>query len=134
MGKYQSVIDYISYFKNVTEEEACYWGGGDKRDDGIFTISYPVYDKQLTSFIEEVTKTDLLDSNYISTLEKYGLPMTMSDEIMRVIHTSNEELTKAILTAYIRQERFNEGLWATAVKDKVFYKLLIRLQQLEDKL
>lgn len=128
MGTYQSVMGYISYFKNVSEEEACYWGGGDKREDGVFTIAYPVYDKQLTNFVEEVTKTDLLDTNYINTLEKYDLPI--SNHLVRAIDTANMELTKAILTAYIRQERFNEGLWAIAVRDKVFYKLLIRLQKL----
>ena len=46
------------------------------------------------------------------------------------IDDADLELLKAILTGYIRQERICDGLWATAVEDKAFLKILERLRQL----
>ena len=65
----------------------------------------------------------------METLKKYRLPM--SNELINAIDSSNYELAKAILTCYVRQERFCDGLWVSAVEDKVFYKLLKRIEQLE---
>jgi len=46
------------------------------------------------------------------------------------IDDADLELIKAIITGYVRQERFCDGLWASAVEDKVFLKILQRLKQL----
>ncbi len=46
------------------------------------------------------------------------------------INTADFELVKAILTGYVRQEGFCDGMCASAVEDKVFLKILQRLQQL----
>lgn len=51
-------------------------------------------------------------------------------EIDSYIRTADIKLLRAILTGYIRQERFNEGLWATAAKDKVFLKILNRFEEI----
>jgi hypothetical protein len=40
------------------------------------------------------------------------------------LETANLELTKAILTGYIRQESFCDGLWAEAVEKKYFQSSL----------
>lgn len=52
-----------------------------------------------------------------------------SEQINRAIETADIELLKAILTRYIRQERFQEGLWEEAVKDKVFLRILNRFSK-----
>ncbi|WLD93807.1 DUF6508 domain-containing protein [Alkalihalobacillus sp. AL-G] len=129
MSKYQNLLKYISYFENATENEACRWSSGGENEEGVITMSYPIYDEQLTTFIDEVYKTNLLDSDYFGTLKKHGLS---SEELISEIDDADIGLTKAILTYYVRQERFCDGLWASAVKDKVFYKILIRLRELED--
>lgn len=128
MTKYQKILEYISYFENVSYDEACHWGGGEESGDGTITMGYPIYSRELKSFIYEVYKTDLFDINYGGTLEEYRLPM--SHQLAGAIDTADIELTKAILTCYIRQERFCEGLWGEAVKNRVFLKLLLRLRQL----
>lgn len=92
-------------------------------------MPYPVYDDNLTSFIDEVYQTDLMDFSYIETLTKRGLPI--SDQLTACIENADWELVTAILTLYVRQERFYDGLWATAVKDKIFYKLLNRMAILD---
>ncbi len=53
-----------------------------------------------------------------------------SKEMIRAIDHADLEVLRAILTGYIRLERFSEGLWAEAVEDKVFLKVLRRLDQI----
>lgn len=119
MGKYQSLFNYMSYFETLSYDEAC------RRDGGGF----PIYDKGLTDFIHEVYETDLLAADYIATLEDSGI--LISGTLDEAIDSADFELVRAILTYYVRQERFWDGLWGLAVRDGVFYRLLKRLLQLE---
>ncbi|MRH44497.1 hypothetical protein GH741_17775 [Aquibacillus halophilus] len=130
MITYQKLFDYIDYFKTISEDEVCRWEGGKKRENDNFSLGYPVYNQKFKNFIDDVYETEIMDANYIETLERYQL--AMSDELRGVIDSANLQLTRAILTVYVRQERFSDGLWATAVKDKVFYKILLRLKKISD--
>ena len=71
----------------------------------------------------------ILFKQYIhQVIEKHGLHGT--EEMNPAIEQSDLELTLAILTGYIRQERFCDGLWESAVKDKTFLEILRRLERL----
>ena len=131
MNKYQKLFKYISYFENISVDEVCYWGGGKKNDDGVITIPYPIYNRELTDFINEVYKTDLIDYNYSKTIGNSKLPS--SKEPIDFIADCDLELLKAVLTFYTRGEKFCDGFWASAVKNKVFYKILVKLAELEAK-
>lgn len=131
MSKYQNLLKYKNYFENITIDKVCCWGGGEKNSDGVLTIPYPIYDRKLIEFIDEAYKTDLIDHNYLQTIEsKKSLP---SKEPIDFIADCDFELLKATLTFYIRGERFCSGFWVSVVKKKVFYKILVRLAELESK-
>lgn len=49
------------------------------------------------------------------------------------IEKADLELTLAILTGYIRQERFCDGLWEDAIREGIFLKLIRRLDSLSFK-
>lgn len=119
------VLKYIKYFETATEESVCKYQGGENVAVNTYTFGYPVYDDKLLEFVDEVYKTNLICSDYLSVIKNKIGDMSMIDYF---IATADIELLRAILTGYIRQERFNDGLWATAVKDKVFLKILYRLK------
>lgn len=129
MSKYEKLFEFISYFENADRKNVCHWIGGKEDKDGVFTMPFPIYDKKLESFIDEVSKTDLMDREYMKTLRKYNV-IGSSDKIAS-IEGADFNLLKAILTFYIRAERFCSGVWSSAFHDKVFYKILMRLKQLE---
>lgn len=52
------------------------------------------------------------------------------DQIESAIETADLELLKAILTGYIRQDRFIWGLWEYAVREKVFLRILNRFNEI----
>lgn len=63
--------------------------------------------------------------NYLDTINKRGI--IGMDGMVESIKDADLELIRAIFTGYVRQERFGDGLWVEAVKDKVFLKILKRL-------
>ena len=124
----EKLCSYIPYFETATRESVCHYEGGEKLGEKQFTMAYPVYDETLNEFIQEVYKTNIMCNNYDEVIHSRGLDN--EEEIKSSIDAADIELIKAILTGYVRQERFCDGLWASAVEDKTFLKILQRLRQL----
>ena len=122
----EKIYSYISYFESLDAENACQWQKGERLKDGSCTVGYPVYEDEFLQFIEDVSRSNLMDISYGETIQKYGLEM--NDGLAEQIETADFPLAKAILTCYVRQERFCEGIWGTAIKNGVFLALLNRLQ------
>jgi hypothetical protein len=130
MSKFERLYRYLSYFETLTEDKACRWIGGEKQGVGVFTMAYPEYDEPLKDFVKETYESDLLAPNYLEVMEKSGLHSPK--DMVNALEKSDLQQTQAILTFYIRQERFSEGTWASAVRNKIFYKVIKRLIELED--
>ena len=124
----EKIRNYISYFKTIHTETACRWEGSRKLESGFFSMPFPVYETQFLNFIDDVSNSDLMDVSYGDTLEEYGLEM--NSELAKKIDTADFKLVKAILTCYIRQERFCDGLWGRAIKEGIFLALLKRIEAL----
>ena len=115
MSTYIQLLNYIPYFENENIE-FCKWEG-----------MYPKYDEKLEEFIMEVYKTDLLKSDYLDYLDE----RLLDSDYAAAVPTADFELLRAILTFYVRQDRFVDGAWAGSAKDGVFLRILYRLKGLE---
>lgn len=124
----EKIRNYISYFETVNAETACRWEESRKLESGAFSMPFPVYDSHFLNFIDDVSNSDLMDVSYGDTLEEYGLGM--NNELTKKIDTADLRLAKAILTCYVRQERFCDGLWGRAIKEGTFLALLKRIATL----
>ena len=119
---------FIPYFESVNKEDVCQWSGGEKLGENHFTMPYPDYERTLHDFIQEVYKSNIMCYDYLDIIHRRGLDGT--EQMKSAIDDADLELTKAILTGYVRQERFCDGLWESAVEDKTFLRILKRLEQL----
>lgn len=123
---YDRLFEYISYFESTDASSRFRFEGEGRTGKGSYTFSHPVYDHRLLDFIEEVYESGLIDIAYFSVLNRY---LTSSfNEMVDVIEEADFELLSAVLAYYIRQERFGEGMWAAALKDRIFLKVLERLK------
>lgn len=126
---YQDLISYISYFEN-DKIKFCTWEGGEQVDEKTFTMAYPKYDEGVNQFVQAVYDCDIMMKDYLPYLEsRFGA----GSNIKGVIETADFEALKAILTYYIRQERFCDGLWEEAVNEGIFLAILRRLKELLEK-
>ena len=114
MMEYNKLLDFIPYFENENIEY-CNWVSG-----------YPQYDDKFDKFIKSAYQTEILKSDYLEYLDEKGV----NDNLTTAIPTADLELLKAIFTYYIRQERFCDGAWASAIKEKVFLSILYRLRNI----
>lgn len=115
---------YIEYFNNKDIRFYEYKAGETK--DGIFHIGHIYYDEGLEEFMEFFNDSDLVDYNYDSNLEKYIGKVEDLDEL---IDEADVDLLKSILTYYVRQEHFCEGVWAEAVENRIFVRVLEKLNK-----
>ncbi len=121
----EKLLSYIPYFEAIKGKDVCSWTGGGKNPDGGFTSSYPVYEEKFLEFIDDFYKTNLIVYNYLDIINRVDIGF-----IDDYINEADLELLKAILTGYIRQERFNDGLWGEAVRKGTFLKILYRFREL----
>lgn len=121
MHQYNKVLSYIDYFSTAGEEVGTWV-------HHLPNILYVNYSPEMISFIDEVYKTDLLDTEYLPYLENH-LPLDAN--LTDYIENADFRLLRAILTYYMRQERFQEGLWLGAVQDGSFCKVLNRLMTIQ---
>lgn len=129
MTKYDLLMEFIPYLETVSADEVVHWEGGEKSTEGYSTMPYPVYDGRLKAFIKTIYELDILDKEYLKTIESSGINTPV--ELEKALHGLDYKLTIAFLTYYVRQERFCDGLWARAVKEKIFLRIIKRLLELQ---
>lgn len=120
MHQYDKVLSYIDYFSTAVEE-AVTWVYNP------LDFPYVNYSPEISSFIHEVYQTDLIDIEYLPYLESH---IPKESNLSDYIENADSRLLRAILTYYVRQERFQEGLWLGAVQDGIQGKILLRIEDL----
>ncbi|MBN2982344.1 DUF6508 domain-containing protein [Cohnella algarum] len=128
MTKYDRLFEFIPFLETASADEIVRWGGGDRSSDGIITLPYPIYDERVVAFINTVYECDLLNRDYFQTIKSYGI--CTAKELDNAINDADSRVVIALLTYYVRQERFCDGLWGKAIEEKIFLRLIKRLFEL----
>ncbi|WP_068777720.1 DUF6508 domain-containing protein [Paenibacillus sp. FJAT-26967] len=125
-SKYRRLFDFIRYFEDESVQ-FCKWQPGKEVKDGVYSMPYCIYDEKLHTFIGAVNDCDILLPNYLNVL---GSAIGTSNEALQIIKGTNDlEMLQAILTYYVRQERFCDGTWAQAAENKIFLNILLKLKE-----
>jgi len=120
MHQYDKVLSYIDYFSTAGEEVGTWVHNPPD-------FPYVKYSSEISAFIYEVYQTDMLDTEYLPYLESH---LHHDVDYADYIENADFRLLRAILTYYVRQERFQEGLWLEAVMDGSFSKILLKIAEL----
>ncbi|MCD8139260.1 MAG: DUF6508 domain-containing protein [Planctomycetaceae bacterium] len=103
--KWSLLFKYIEYFDSRPKAE---WAGGEKAESGGITMPYPVYSEKTNSFIRALENTGITDIDYLHILMENGLDT--HEKFSELIDSADEQLLCAMLTFYVRQEHFADGL------------------------
>lgn len=122
------VLSFIPYFENTAPEEIAHIGSRETLPDGMLSFPYPVYARKFRDFIYEFEASRIPDPNYMENLRNH--PLSDPNDIRKAVNKADLALLFSIFTFFIRQERFNEGLWVTAVKTGIFLHILRRIEAL----
>ncbi len=94
------------------------------------SISFPVYDGTLMSFVKEVQRTNLLDRNYVYVYSRHQI-RTVNDEL-RIIGRcgiTEMDVLKGILSKYIMGGMTKGRLWSDAVRDGIFLNIIKKMKE-----
>lgn len=101
--------------------------------DGLeeHSVSFPVYDSTLLSFVKEAAKSPLMDKNYRYVYTRNRLK-THDDErrIISAATWKEWDILKGILSKYVLGGRVKASLWSEAVKEQIFYLVLNRMKEI----
>lgn len=99
-------------------------------EDGHRTISFPVYDSMLLSFVKEAGKTALMDKNYVYVYSRLRL-QTPEEELKAIERATLQDwnVLCGILTRYVRGGMTQSYLWSQGVEEGIFYLVLAKMKE-----
>lgn len=94
------------------------------------SITFPVYDGTLMSFIKDVQRTTLLDRNYPYVYSKHRF-RTVQDELRAIDRASIMEMDilKGILSKYVLGGMTKGRLWTEAVYYRIFLNIIRKMKE-----
>lgn len=93
------------------------------------SISFPVYDSTLMSFIKEAQRTKLMDRNHRYVYSRNRI-RTLQDELRIIERCSIQEMDvlKGILSKYVMGGMTKGRMWSEAVETGVFLHVLKKMK------
>lgn len=125
MIDYELLFKYIPYFEEKKNKKTT-WSNPSINRDGSYSFGYPLYDEMMIRFSEDLHYSEAHVLEYFDCLKKYKF---QSHDVKKLIDRSDEMTLRALLTYYVRQERFCDGLWETAMEEGLFLAILLRLKE-----
>lgn len=123
------LVNYRPFFEKIKPEDVCRWEK-DEATEGSAPSVYPVYAEDLLIPLEVAYDGDLLLPNYPGIIANAAGGETELADIVERLDKASYELVMAVFTCIVRQERFMPGLWEEAVRERWFYQILGRLQEM----
>lgn len=120
-SKYDALFPFLPYF----EARPTFSVSG-----GTHQLQVPVYSDTVNEFIKTCDERGILTPDYLETLNRYGVHAD-TGSFQKAIPDADRRLVRAILTYIIRQERYCDGLIASAIESGTMAALLRRLREIE---
>lgn len=118
--------EYLPYFRKMINQQITWTTR--RPEDGLVRAGYPLYDQQMLQFAHEYKLSPNFDRHYRRTLRTHGIkPKLNHATIGDVILANNPEITKAMISLIIDEEDMEQGMWAQAMQEGYFYRLLKNL-------
>ena len=124
----EKLIRYLTWLEEKAGSSVAeaYEGSGIKEH----SITFPVYDGTLMSFIKDVQRTGLLDRNYPYIYSQHRI-RTVQDELNAISRADIKEMNvlKGILSKYVLGGMTKGRLWTEAVSNRIFLKVISKMKE-----
>lgn len=95
------------------------------------TLKFPVYETMLLNFVNEASRTTLMDKNYAYAYSGYSI-RTVEDEKRAISEATvkDAEVLCGILSKYVMGGMTKGVLWSQAVENGIFLEILLKMKSL----
>ena len=101
------------------------------KEDGNNTISFPVYDSTLLSFVKEASQSSFMDKNYIYVYTRNRITTPQQEHQLIEKATIMEWQTLCGIFSYYILGGMTKGyLWSQGMQEGVFYALLRKMKEI----
>lgn len=132
VDEYRGIVSEISKYESWLETKSSAELVSSYTPEGAGnTLSFPVYDPTLLSFIKLLEKSGRVNKNYDYVYKRYKI-YSEEDEIS-LIHRANltdMEMLFAILSKYVILGRTKGLVWKKGVENTVFYECVKKMREL----
>lgn len=120
----RQLVAYLPFLYAPGFEPVIQWNGGEKGEDGVFTLPWPDYHPLVEEFYRLVASGGWLDYGY---RPEEAARMLADDQL---IESASLAQIKTMLTFCVRGERFSDGHWAEMIENGNIRKILQRIAEL----
>lgn len=101
------------------------------QEDGNNTMSFPIYDSTLLSFVKEAGKSAFMDRNYAYIYSRKQLKTTEDERRAIDSATIREwDVLCGILSRYVLGGNVKASLWTQGVKESIFCMILEKMKEI----
>lgn len=101
------------------------------QEDGNNTMSFPIYDSTLLSFVKEAGKSAFMDRNYAYVYSRKQLKTTEDERRAIDSATIREwDVLCGILSRYVLGGNVKASLWTQGVKENIFCMILEKMKEI----
>nr|WP_307990801.1 DUF6508 domain-containing protein [uncultured Niameybacter sp.] len=98
-------------------------------DPMVIQLGYRQQDDEITAFVDEVYQCGILNKDYFKALQE----CEPGGDYQSLIEEANFEQLRLLISYYVCQKNFSSTLWEKPIKEKIFLRILFRLQALVEK-
>lgn len=125
------LMEYLPWLEEHVGEDVC----SIYEEEGIAenSLCFPVYDETLLRFVKEAAASPLMDKNYPYVYTRNHLGT--HDQERKLIQSATWRewgLLKGILSKYVLGGKTKGVLWSDAVKEDIFYLILLQMKKLNE--
>ena len=134
MAQYRSDIEplvrFLPWLEQSSEKQMATLYNGQGMDQPG-SLSFPVYDSTLMSFIKTASVSPLMDRNYpyVYTRKRINTPAD-ERQIIDEADYKNWDILCGILSKYVLGGRTKAVLWSQGVSEQIFYKIVAKMNDI----
>lgn len=124
------LIKYLPWLESATEKATVSMYKGEGMDNET-SLSFPVYDSTLMSFVKTAQVSPLMDRNYPYVYTRRRITCPEDERRLIEVCTYKEwDLLCGILSNYILGGRTKGVLWSQGVSEQIYYLILTKMNQI----
>ena len=89
-----------------------------------------MYRSPLLGFVEDAYVANILEPKYLEIIDDQAMGEIELEVLVYGLEQASYELTMAVLTCIVVQEKYAKGMWKIAAEEGWFLMILRRLEQL----
>ncbi len=100
-------------------------------ENGNNTLSFPIYDGTLLSFIKEASKSSFMDKNYAYVYSRHNLKTPQQERALIAKATMQDwKALCGILTRYVQGGMTQSYLWTQGMTESILYLTLAKMKEI----